>query len=106
MFSKKQRLNTSLFDEVFNFGKNKSSQYFLLKYKKNDLGVPRFGITISKKKVSSAVKRHFVKRKFINLLKESNLIKRSYDMVFILNKEIESVKKEDLILNINKIELE
>lgn len=106
MFSKKQRLNTSLFDEVFNFGKKKNSQYFLIKYKKNSLDFSRFAAVISKKKVSSAVKRHFIKRRFLNALKDSDLKNKGFDIVFILNKDIESLDFENLILNINKIELE
>lgn len=106
MFSQKQRLNTSLFDEVFNFGKTKPNKLFLVKYKKNNLEFSRFAVVVSKKKVSSAVKRHLIKRRFFNAIKETGLLNKGYDVIFILNKEVENMSFDDLILIINKIELE
>jgi ribonuclease P protein component len=106
MFSKKQRLNTSLFNEVFNFGKTKNTEMFLLKFKENNLDIPRFAVTISKKKIPSAVKRHFLKRRFMNALKKSELMKTNKDFVFVLNQNILDKKENEIILTINDLRLE
>lgn len=106
MFSKKQRLNTSQFDEVFNFGKEKRTDVFLVKYKENKLDLSRFSIVVPKKVEKFSVKRHFLKRKFISTLKKSNILKNKKDFVFILNKNIKNKKEEDIILTINNLQLE
>lgn len=105
MFSKKQRLKTSEYDEVFNFGKTFKNKGFLIKYRENKLGYSRFAITIPKKQAKLAVKRHLYKRKFFNFLKETNLINTSKDFVFIFNKEMFVVDKKEFILIINGLDL-
>lgn len=106
MFSKKQRLNTSLFDEVFNFGKKKYDQHFVLKYKENKIDESRFAVVVSKKKIKKAVQRHFLKRRFFGALKKSKLANIKKDYIFILNESIKDKSQKDMILIINKIELE
>lgn len=106
MFSQKQRLNTSDFEEVFNFGKKIYSPLFLLKYKENNLGFARFGFSFSKKKFKGAVERHLLKRKVSHILKETIINKVSKDFVFIFNEKIREVNKDELILLINELRLE
>jgi ribonuclease P protein component len=106
MLSKKQRLNTSQFDEVFNFGKNKRTSLFSVKYKENNQSFPRFAVVIPKKQIKIAVMRNYFKRRFMNLLKESNLIDTKKDYVFVLNKNIKTIKKDEILLTINDLRLE
>ena len=105
MFSKKQRLNTSLFDEVFNFGKEKRTEYFFIKYQGNDQEKGRFAVVIPKKREKSAVKRHLIKRRFFNALKKSKLNKEKKDFIFLLNEKTKEKKEKDLILIINDLQL-
>jgi len=106
MFSQKQRLSTTLFDEVFKSGKTKNGQDFLLKYKENNLDYPRFAVSVSKKKFKTAVERHLVKRKFINALQKSKFLNYYKDFVFVLNESCKNKKQEELLLTINNLELE
>lgn len=106
MFSKKQRLNTSEFEEVFNFGKKTYAPPFLLKYKENTFGFPRFGFSFSKKKFKGSIERHLLKRKVSHILKETKIKNLSKDLVFIFNEKIKTTKKEDLVLLINNLRLE
>jgi ribonuclease P protein component len=106
MFSQKQRLNTSDFEEVFNFGKKIYSPLFILKYKENLLEQGRFGFSFSKKKFKGAVERHLLKRKVSHILKETKLNKMPKDFVFIFNEKIREIKKEELALLINNLRLE
>ena len=106
MFSKKQRLRTSEYDEVFNLGKTIKTKFFLLKYKKNTLLFPRFAVVIPKKQSKLSVKRHLYKRMFINFLKKTELVGKSFDSVFIFNKQAFDLKEKEFILIINDLELE
>ena len=106
MFSKKQRLTTELFNKVFSSGKIKKTDFFLIKYSNNNLSYPRFAVVISKKNIKLAVKRNSVRRRFLIALEKSYFKDEKKDFIFILNKNIEKKNLEEIILTINKIELE
>jgi ribonuclease P protein component len=106
MLSKKQRLKTSEFDEVFNFGKTIKKPGFILKIKSNKLPYPRFAVVVSKKVEKSAVKRHFLKRRFYNFVKETKLFSEDKDFILILNKNSTDLNMEEFILTINKLSLQ
>jgi ribonuclease P protein component len=106
MFSQKQRLNTSNFEEVFNFGKKIYSPVFVLKYKDNNLGFSRLGFSFSKKKFKGAVERHLLKRKVSHILKQTKINEMSKDFVFIFNEKIKVISKDELSLLINNLRLE
>lgn len=50
------------FHQVFKFGSKSHGSCFLVLYKKNDLGINRLGLAVSKKNLKSAVKRNLVRR--------------------------------------------
>lgn len=97
MFSKKQRLNKELFDNVFKLGKTQKTEYFLVKQIENNMDYSRFAISVPKKNVKGAVKRHLLKRRFSHALKNVNLVGQGRDFVFVLNSQIQNIKQADLI---------
>lgn len=73
-----------------------TSPSFVLRYQKKDLN-SRVGVVTSKKVDKRAVVRNSIKRRFLNILKEVFLEKKSsYDLVFFLRKVSLSKSKEDL----------
>jgi len=70
MLPKKNRLQKKKdFEKVFAQGKGFRQDLLFLKAAKNDLGVFRFGIIISKKVSKSAVKRNKVKRRLREIIR-------------------------------------
>ncbi|OGM98337.1 MAG: ribonuclease P protein component [Candidatus Yanofskybacteria bacterium RIFCSPLOWO2_01_FULL_41_34] len=61
--NKKNRLKKKRdFDEVLKKGKAVSGSFLFIKYKKNELGVPRFGFVVSAKIAKKAVERNKIRR--------------------------------------------
>lgn len=106
MLVQKNRLKTLDFDKVFNFGKKAATKDVFVKYLDNDLTYPRFAVAVSKKNVSSAVKRHLLKRKFFNAIRKSVLMKTNRDYIFLPDKELLDKKEKEIILIIEKIRLQ
>jgi ribonuclease P protein component len=96
MFSKKYRLNSQDFDEVFGGGQKVFNKNFLLKHKDNNWGHSRFAVAVPKKQIKSAIKRHLLKRRFFAAIKETNFDEFNKDFVFILNQSLLSVEYNDL----------
>ena len=57
---------TSEFESVYQSGKSHANRYYVIYMSKNDLGINRLGVSVSKK-VGNSVVRHRIKR----LVKES-----------------------------------
>ena len=68
MLSKKKRLTTAVFDQVFKSGKVYHSDNFWLRALKVD--VSRFAVAVSKKVVPTAVGRNNIKRKVYLLIEK------------------------------------
>jgi ribonuclease P protein component len=105
MFSKSFLLNKKEFEEVFKKGRAISNDFLLCKVLKGEnLGV---AVSVSKKVAKSAVKRHFIKRKILRVLRDNQATLKANQMVFILRKDISNVDNDQLrgiILDIvNKI---
>ena len=89
MFSKKQKIERDKIRKIiknpdFSFNNNLLN----IKLSNNNIDNNRFSIIIPKKVEKSAVRRHFIKRKIIKIIKEFPL-KNGYDFVFyIKNKTI------------------
>ena len=106
MLSKKQRLNTELFNIVFKNGKNKKTAFFVVKYLVNELGFSRVSVVVSKKTEKTAAARHLLKRKFVAAIEKSTIISLGFDLIFLINKEVKNIKHEELLLTINELQLE
>lgn len=104
MFSKKDRIERKTIGKIF---KNPdflfSSENFILRASKNKLKNPRFSVVVPKKVEKGAVKRHFLKRKVVSVLKTKK-IKNGLDFVLYLkkdlkNKDLSEINKElDILL--------
>jgi len=95
MFSKKQRIDREKIGKIM---KNPdflfNNTLLTIKKTKNNLGYNRYSTIVPKKTEKSAVKRHFIKRKIVNWVKESPLC-IGFDLIFyIKNKDIIKNKKE------------
>ncbi|NCS98700.1 ribonuclease P protein component [Candidatus Parcubacteria bacterium] len=96
MFSKKQRIDREKIGKImknpdFSF----KSGNLALKASKNNLPFPRFSVVISKKTEKNAVKRHFLKRKLISLIKSVENI-NNLDFVFFINNRNFYKNKEEI----------
>lgn len=77
--------------------------YFNVKIRKNRENISRFGIIVSKNVDKRAVTRNRIRRQVRSCI-EDNLkrIKKGYDVLFILKKEILFKKTREICLLINK----
>lgn len=76
MFPTNKRLSREIIKKAISNGSKYYSELFLIKYIDNDLDTSRFAVVVSKKVSKSAVGRHLVKRRFVNVLnnmKEINI---------------------------------
>src|SRR3989344_5478377 len=61
--NKKNRLKKKRdFEDVFKKGRAVKGSFLLIKYKKNDLGLPRFGFVVSAKVARKAAERNKIRR--------------------------------------------
>lgn len=97
MFKKSYKLNTSLFKEVFSFGKTYKTPFFLIKSKENNIKHSRFSVVVSKKVVQKAHQRNQIKRRMYHALKQVYNIYPTADYVFILNSKIKDIQYNELI---------
>ncbi len=105
MFKKSYKLNTSLFKEVFNFGKTIKTPLFVIKTKQNTIKHSRFAVVVSKKNIQKAHQRNYFKRKIYHALKEIYTIYPVADYIFILNSEIKGIQYKDLINNLKELHI-
>jgi ribonuclease P protein component len=104
MFRKSYKLNTSLFKEVFNFGKTIKTPFFLIKTKNNSLKHSRFAVVVSKKISKKAFERNYLKRKTFHALQEINKNLPISDYILILNSSAKDLQYSDLIKNLREIQ--
>lgn len=87
------------FDEVFKNGKTVNGSFLFIKFKKNNLNIPRFGFIVGLKVSKKAVERNKIRR----LLSETariNLkyIKDGYDIISVVKPGImEKTTKRELV---------
>ncbi len=88
MLKKELRLTkTKDFNAVLNEKKVFQDDYFLLKFKKNNLKISRFGFIVSSKVSKKAVKRNYIKRRMRESIRLSHHhIKKGFDIVIIAKK--------------------
>lgn len=103
MLKKRFKLNTSAFNEVFNFGQTSRSDLFLVKKKENELPYSRFAVAVSKKIAKKAHERNYLKRKFMHALGEKASALSKADYVFVLNSSAKDVEYKDLLRSLDSI---
>jgi ribonuclease P protein component len=103
MFSRKNRITAQEVQKMFSSdAKTAHSEFFLLKKKANNLGVPRFAIIVPKKIAKTAVSRHKNKRKVISVIEKISPIKIS-DYVITLKTNFESISESQILSDLVKI---
>ncbi|MFA7193658.1 MAG: ribonuclease P protein component [Candidatus Paceibacterota bacterium] len=95
MLPKTQRINTQRFGEIMASGRNINAGGFYLKTLNNDS--LRFAVAIPKKVVKSAIKRHLLKRRIFNIIKENKDLFPVADYIVFTNKEA---------LDLNRVQME
>ncbi|WP_201501697.1 ribonuclease P protein component [Psychrobacter cibarius] len=106
-FTKEQRLLTpAAFREVFDAPERKLHQSHLMAFvRTNDLGQPRVGMAITKRKVPTAVARNLIKRQIREHFRVKAHSLENKDIVFIVKKSIKDIDNKELknqIINIIK----
>jgi len=103
MFKRENRLVLGI---EFNNAQSISTFPFNLKVKKNEMGINRFGIVVSKKIDKRAVIRNKIKRVFREaLIKLNKTMPSGHDILLITKKEaLGKTKEEVLILLKNALE--
>lgn len=91
------------FAAIFKNAKSVKTSIFILKIRKNDLGLNRFGFVVSQKVSKKAVLRNKVRRRLSEAVKSrSGDIKKGYDVVFIALSGIEKKNYKEIKEAVNK----
>jgi ribonuclease P protein component len=85
MLPKVQRINTNRFNEIITSGKNINAGGFYFKVLPCE--EMRFAVVVPKKICKNAVKRHFIKRRVFNAIKENKVLFPTADYLVFVNKE-------------------
>ncbi len=112
MLTKENRLRKNNdFKSVFENGKSVSNELFFLKFKKNNLGINRFGFVIGTKITKKAVLRNKIKRRLTEIIKKKlDEIESGLDIILIakpkvINKNYSEIKQsiDDLFKKIKQM---
>lgn len=93
------------FDDVFQNGKTVNGSFLFIKFKKNNLEVPRFGFIAGLKISKKAVERNRIKRLLSEVVRvELKHIKNNYDIITVVKSAaIIKADKNDVIDDFNII---
>ncbi len=85
MLPKKNRLKKEKdFQEIFKKGRSFKEKFLVIKFRKNQTKVNRFGFIVSKKVSKKAVKRNQIKRRLREVVRKNiNDYQKGYDVAFI-----------------------
>lgn len=118
MLKRRKRINSSDFSEILTKGYAIRSPFFVFKFlKSSELGLKneilpsKFGISVSKKELKSAVDRNRVRRRVYSALRkvldlnkdELNSALNGLKGVFITNKKVKEAKFSELVEEITRI---
>lgn len=96
MFSKKNRIKTDKINKLLSQKKFISNDYYIFKIsEKTTNNKANFAVIVSKKVEKSAVKRHLIKRRILNSLKEISLEKKfqNKDFLIIVRPQVSKIEK-------------
>lgn len=82
------------FAKVYNQGKSRANELFIMKFAPNGLRVSRYGLTVSRR-VGKAVTRNHIKRLFREILRILPL-RPGWDMVFIVRPAAAAISYSNL----------
>ncbi len=96
--NKKNRLKKKCdFEGVFKKGKAVKGSFLFIKYKKNELGVSRFGFVVSAKVAGKAVERNKIRRILSEAVRSKVDGLGGYDIIVFATGKIISARKEDVL---------
>ncbi|MDP3792770.1 MAG: ribonuclease P protein component [bacterium] len=95
--NKKNRLKKKRdFENVFKKGKAVNGSFLFIKYKKNKLGVSRFGFVVSAKVARGAVERNRIKRTLSETVRGVIDSLEGYDIIVLATSKITTAHREDV----------
>ncbi len=87
MLKKQNKVNQFIFKDIIKKGISYYTQNISLKIIENQSTKPKFGVSVSKKEIKTAVKRNLLKRRTLSILRKVALkTKRSFSSVIFLKK--------------------
>ena len=92
-------IKTDDFSSVFNFRKRIASKFLVMRFKPNELDLPRLGLIVAKKTAKLAVNRNYMRRVLRELFRLSQHEIAALDLVIQVQKNFEKpdysvIKKE------------
>ena len=95
MLKKENRLTKKKdFENVFKNGKGVKQGFLYLKFKKNKLNIPRFGLVVGKNFSKKANQRNKTRRRIREIIKNNCKVDKGMDIVIIVNPGINNEFKE------------
>jgi ribonuclease P protein component len=82
-------VKTDDFSSVFNLRKRFASQHLVVRYRLNEVNMPRLGLIVSKKTAKLAVQRNYMRRVLRELFRLNQLGLPALDMVVQVQKTFE-----------------
>ena len=95
--NKKNRLKKKRdFEDVFKKGKAVKGSFLFIKYRKNKLGVPRFGFVVSAKVAKKAVERNKIRRILSEAVRVIIGRLEGHDIIVFASNKITVAPKKDV----------
>lgn len=95
--NKKNRLKKKRdFEDVFKKGRAVKGAFLFIKYKKNELSVPRFGFVVSTKVAGKAVERNKIRRILSEGVRGMIDSLDSYDIIVVVTHKITTAHREGM----------
>ena len=102
-FPRPNRLNTSAdFARVFKRAQRSSDRFFTVLYRRNNLGYPRLGLAIAKKRVRRAVARNRLKRIIRDSFRHAKNQLLGVDIVIMARDQTEQAANRELFTSLEQ----
>ncbi len=96
--NKKNRLKRKKdFEGVFKKGKAVKGSFLFIKYRKNDLDMPRLGFIVSAKIARKAVERNKIRRTLSEAVRKAIGDLGGYDIIVFVTRKTSLLEKKDVI---------
>ncbi|MDO8658822.1 MAG: ribonuclease P protein component [Candidatus Levybacteria bacterium] len=96
--NKKNRLKKKRdFEDVFKKGRAVKGSFLFIKYKKNELEIPRFGFVVSIKVAGKAVERNKIRRILSEAVRDKIDGLGGYDIIVFVAKQITTATRESIV---------
>jgi ribonuclease P protein component len=102
-FHRQRRLTEAgAFDRVFRKSRRSADGFFTVLYRPNDLGYPRVGLAIAKKRVRQAVTRNRLKRIIRESFRTTRLPLNGLDIVVLARDQAGAAANPDLFVSLTR----